>query len=142
MLSPSLENYMETILLEQEKNRVVRVKNLTDRMKVKTSSVVEALKNLAGRRYVNYEKYSHIELTPKGEKAAREIYQKHKTLRKFLCDILGVKEDLAEADACIIEHYIHQKTLDRLKQFTVFIENYKCRERSLVSEFGRFVRSA
>jgi DtxR family Mn-dependent transcriptional regulator len=51
---------------------------------------------------------------------ADELREKHRTLREFLT-ILGVPEDVADGDACAMEHNVSAETLDRLTSFVEFV---------------------
>ncbi|MBN1897775.1 MAG: metal-dependent transcriptional regulator [Spirochaetes bacterium] len=140
MLTPSLEDYIETIFMEQTKRKVVRVKDLTSTMNVKTSSVIGALKVLSEKGYVNHEHYGYIELTPSGVRKARQVYKKHKILIKFLKEILRVDEKIAREDACRIEHYIHEKTFERLVEFVSFMESFERKKTPVKNEFKRYLQ--
>ena len=83
-LTPSLENYLEAILFIETRNRVARVKDIADHLKVQMSSVTVALKNLKGKGLVSYEKNSFIVLTEKGKVIAVNTQKKHDIIRFFL----------------------------------------------------------
>ena len=70
---------------------------------------------------VVYEKYRGITLTPKGERLARSVKERHLIIAKFL-RILGVGEVTAHSDAEGIEHHVHPITIDRITSFVDFIE--------------------
>ena len=69
---------------------------------------------------VNYEKWSGVTLTEEGQTMADELQEKHDTLKEFLT-ILGVPTDVADSDACVMEHNISPETLDRLTSFVRFV---------------------
>ncbi|HDN97718.1 MAG TPA: metal-dependent transcriptional regulator, partial [bacterium] len=69
-----------------------------------------------------HEHYGYIELTSEGINKAKALYEKHLMLKKFLHQILGVDEKIAENDACKIEHYLSKETLERIIKFIDFIE--------------------
>jgi len=121
-LSKSLEDYLEAIYLISLDKNVVRVKSVVSKMDVKTASVIGALKKLEAKGYIEHERYGYIELTEEGEIRAANIYDKHSKLLYFLNKILGVREDIAEKDACNMEHYISDDTFEKLIEF---IENQK-----------------
>lgn len=123
-LSHSLEDYLEAILIISQDKKTVRVKDLVKRQGVKTSSVIGALKKLGNRGLVEHELYGYIELTSKGIKKATKIYEKHKVLYKFLTNVLGVNKNIAEKDACLIEHYISDDTFVKMITFMRFVEMY------------------
>jgi len=119
-----MEDYIKAIYLESMKHKVVRLKNVAEFLNVKTSSVNGALKILTEKGLVSHEKYGYIELTPLGKKTAKNIYERHNTLTRFIHNILGVDKNIAEEDACKMEHNIHKETVQKLNSFVDFIESY------------------
>ncbi len=108
-------------LLHKNKG-VIRVKDIAKVMHVKPPSVVDALKKLAEKGLVEYEKYDRILLTEEGRRIAEGIYSKHVLLTQFFVDILGIPPEVAEQDACQFEHYVHEVTVERIKEFAAFIQ--------------------
>ena len=121
-LTPSLEDYLETILIIGLKEKVVRVRDVSKMLDVKTSSVIGAMKTLSLADLVVHERYGYIELTQKGVEEARRVYTKHQTLYKFFHETLGVDFKTAGKDACQLEHHISKKTMDRITKFIKFVE--------------------
>ncbi len=121
-LTSNMEDYLEVILNLQQEQRVARVKDVAQRLNVKMPSVTGAMKGLAEKGLVNYERYSYLTLTVAGEKIAREIGERHKTFYSFLTDVLKLDHNTAELDACRLEHATSRKTFLRIKDFT---DNYK-----------------
>lgn len=139
-LTPSLEDYLESIFVIRQKNQTVRVKDLARRLKVKSPSVVEVLKKLKEDDLIEHEYYGYIELTQKGIDKAKVLYEKHITLKKFLHQILGVDEKVAETDGCKIEHYLSRETLERIIKFINFIETCPQGEPEWLNNFYYFVK--
>lgn len=137
MLTANMEDYLEAILIEEDTNKVVRVKGLIKSMDVKNSSVISALKILAEKDLITYEKHGNINLNEKGRRYAREIYQKHNILNKFIHEILGIEKEIAEQDACAIEHYIHKETFEKLNSFVKYIEKTEKNNPSFIKEFNK-----
>jgi DtxR family transcriptional regulator, Mn-dependent transcriptional regulator len=121
-LTPSLEDYLEAILLLERKNRVARVKEIADNLQVQMPSVTGALKNLKKKGLINYEKNSYISLTEKGLSVATAIENKHEIILSFLGKILHLPPEDAKEQACKIEHVITSETAKRLKNCTNFLE--------------------
>ena len=120
------EDYLEAIyLLEQEKG-IARVRDLSRILNVKPSTVVEHLEKLSREGLIMYEKREYIRLTDRGKAIAEKIYEYHKIIRRFLKEVLMLPEDIAEEDACYIEHGIHKETIERLKMFLEYLD--KCLE--------------
>ena len=121
-LSESLEDYLEIILqLDQEKGEV-HVKDIADRKGVRMASVTGALKRLDKEKLIDYRARKTVSLTPEGLELANRVLQRHEFIRRFLEDILGVSSEVAERDACSIEHIISLETLDRLAGFVEFLK--------------------
>ena len=121
-ISPSLEDYLESIFVIKQKKQRVRVKDIARYLKVKAPSVVEVLRKLKEKNLIVHEYYGDIELTQEGLNKAKALYEKHIVLKKFLHQILGIDEKIAEQDACKIEHYLSKETLERIIKFINFIE--------------------
>ncbi len=115
------EEYLETILVLEEKHGVARVKHIAEMLGVKPPTVVESLEKLARKGLVEYRRHRGVKLTPLGRMVAREIYRRHKLLKKFLM-MLGVPEEVAERDACYIEHGISEESLELIVKFIEFVE--------------------
>ena len=121
-LSASLEDYLETILVLSQENKVVRVRDIARNLGVSMSSVNGALKRLVEQKLVQHERYEFVDLTHKGEQLAKKVLDRHNVLTHLLHDILHVELDTAEKDACAIEHYLSQQTIDHILDFFFFIE--------------------
>ena len=122
-LSATMEDYLKAILTLEMLNKYVRVRDIAQKMNVRVPTVTSMMNTLAARNLVSHEKYEHVELTGEGKRIAREILERHMTLRKFLVEMLRVDEKTAEADACEMEHAVSTHTLARLISFMEIIKN-------------------
>lgn len=113
-LGQSAEDYLEAILALEAAGRTVRVRDLALRLGVSRPSVVSALAVLSGKGMVVHERYGGVELTAAGRRAADEVSRRHRLVSRFLREVLGVSERVADADACRIEHALSAETVDRL----------------------------
>lgn len=120
-LTPSLEDYLESILHLERKNRVARVKEIAEELQVQMPSVTGALKTLRKKELINYEKNSYISLTERGLSLATAIENKHEIILLFLKNILHLPADEAADQACKIEHVITSETAQRLKNCTEYL---------------------
>ena len=121
----SYEDYLEAIYKLSFEGKKVSVTNLAKILNVKPSSVVEQLRKLSDKKLIIYKKGEEIRLTRKGSRLARQIFERHSILKKFLSEILMLPEEIAEKDACSMEHYLHKDTIERLKKLTVFVLDKK-----------------
>ena len=122
-LTPAMEDYLEAIFNLSKEKRVVRVKDIAKRLGVKMPTVTNMLKTLSARGVVNYEKYEYLELTDKGAAIGADIVRRHRILRSFLINILSIDHEIANQEACKIEHGISPATLDRFVDFMEFVQN-------------------
>ena len=108
------EDYLETMLMMQEKHGYIRSVDVADHLSVTKPSVSYATKKLRENGYITMDKDGLITLTETGLEIAERMYERHKLLSKFLIK-LGVNEDVARRDACEIEHDLSQESFDAIK---------------------------
>ncbi|WP_293728900.1 metal-dependent transcriptional regulator [uncultured Phascolarctobacterium sp.] len=114
-LLESGENYLEMILMLTQKNGSVRSIDIADAMGFTKASVSRAMSILKRNNYIIMEPDGAIRLTKEGQKKAAAVYDRHVTLTRFINKKLGVDEDIAEKDACRIEHIISPETFAGIK---------------------------
>jgi len=121
-VSPSLEDYLETILIISEQNEKVRITDVAEALDVAKSSVHQAISRLKEADLVRQEKYGPVDLTDVGKQKAKKIREKHEILVSFFVEVLGVDHNTAHRDACLIEHSISVVTVEKLIKF---LKNFK-----------------
>jgi len=121
-LSETLEDYLEIILALALENPAVRVRDIARAKGVRMPSVTAALRRLSERGLVSYQAREYVGLTAEGEGIARRLTGRHRFLTRFLHELLGVPEDVAERDACGLEHHLSAQSLDRLAAFVEYID--------------------
>jgi DtxR family Mn-dependent transcriptional regulator len=126
VLSKNSEDYLEAIYLLKKRNGEARVKDIAKDLNIKLPSVTEFIKKLSKQNLLTYERYGKVKLTASGEKIAKNVYKKHETLFYFLTEILHVDSKIALRDACLMEHGLSKKTLNKLSKF---IKKYKNKRR-------------
>lgn len=114
-LLESGENYLETILVLTKKNGSVRSIDIADAMQFTKASVSRAMSILKRDNYIIMQPDGSIILTKEGQKKAAEVYDRHATLTHFINEVLGVDVEIAEKDACRIEHIISPETFAGIK---------------------------
>ena len=111
----SKEDYLEAILVLKNMSHIVRSIDIANFLNYSRPSVSIAMKQLKEEGLINIDGNHHITLTDAGFEIADKIYDRHVTITKFLSSI-GVNPEIAEKDACKIEHIISQETFDRIKE--------------------------
>jgi len=120
-IHPNLENYLRAIWQIQGKGQVVRVKDMARTLGLKNGTVVSGLKTLAQKGLVVHEHYGHVDLTSQGKLAALQLTHRHEVLYDFLAGLLHIPPEVAEPDACAMEHYISPEGLHRLIHFIEYL---------------------
>ncbi|MDR2537117.1 MAG: metal-dependent transcriptional regulator [Treponema sp.] len=115
-MTQSLEDYLEMVSFLADDGEV-RVTDIAARLHVSKPSVLTALKLLEDQGLIEHERYRTVSLTQRGVIRAEEIRDRHSFLTQFLRDVVGVKADIAEKDACKMEHLLSEETLLKMKTF-------------------------
>ena len=107
----SREDYLETILLLSGEKGYVRSIDVADRLGVTKPSVSRAIGLLKDAQLLEMDpRDGALTLTAAGRALAEQVYDRHQTLTRLLVS-LGVSEDVAERDACRIEHVISEESM-------------------------------
>ncbi len=114
-LLESGEMYLETILILSQKKANLHAIDVGEYMGYSKPSVSRAVSRLKSGGYITVDEESHIHLTERGLEIARAIYERHTVLSDLLKS-LGVDSDVAERDACRIEHAISAESFDAIKR--------------------------
>jgi Mn-dependent DtxR family transcriptional regulator len=109
------EDYLEQILKLLEKKGHARSIDIAAGLNVSKPSVSVAMKKLRENGYITMGTDNNISLTDKGYAIARRIYDRHRTLTRFLVQ-LGVPPEIAEEDACLMEHDISEETYQAFRK--------------------------
>ena len=120
-LQESGEMYLETILRLTDKNENVRSIDISEEMGFSKPSVSRAIGLLRSGGYIDVSREGYISLTEVGREVATKVYERHKLITELLM-LLGVSEEVADLDACKIEHCISDASFDAIK---VYIEKRK-----------------
>jgi DtxR family Mn-dependent transcriptional regulator len=121
MRNKTIEDYVEIIHILERKKEKVHTNDIASSLGISPASVTEVFQKLHEEGYIHYEKYSGVTLTEKGKKIAINTKRRHDTLKNFLM-IIGVEENIANEDACKIEHNVNQVTMDKLRAFVKFAQ--------------------
>ena len=114
-LRRSGEDYLETILVLQMKYGSVRSLDVADTLNVTRPSVSNAIRRLQDGGYLVMNKDKTLVLTDAGHEVASRVYERYCVLKDGLVS-LGVDPEVAERDACGIEHLISDETFEIIKR--------------------------
>ena len=113
-LHASGEDYLEAILVLQKQKGMVRSVDVARHMGVSKPSVCHAVATLKNGGFLTMDDGFFLHLTNIGREVAEQIYEKHRFFTERLI-AAGVDSEIAEADACRIEHVISEESFRRLK---------------------------
>ena len=113
-LHASGEDYLEAILVLQKQKGMVRSVDMARHMGVSKPSVCHAVATLKDGGFLTMDDGFFLHLTNIGREVAEQIYEKHRFFTERLI-AAGVDSEIAEADACRIEHVISEESFRRLK---------------------------
>ena len=116
-MQESGEMYLETILILSRESAHVRSIDICEHMGFSKPSVSRAVGLLKSGGYIAVDNEGYITLTELGRDVAEKVYGRHNILTTFL-RALGVSEEVAESDACKIEHTLSDETIEAIKKFT------------------------
>ena len=114
-LHESGEDYLEAILVLQEKKGIVHSIDVAQHLGYTKPSVSRAMSILRASGHIVMEKDGQLKLTEEGMQVASRIYERHRLLTDWLMH-LGVSPQAAAEDACRIEHDISEETFQCLKR--------------------------
>jgi DtxR family Mn-dependent transcriptional regulator len=139
-VSSTAEDYLRTIYELISQKGFVRIKDIARELEITSSTVVEMMKKLDKKGFVNYEKYGGITLTDRGYEIAVTVEKRHETFKKLL-EILLVPKDTALKDAHILEHQLNSKTILQFSRFLEFMTMYPNRSmfiKKWLDEFKKY----
>ena len=114
-LTSSMEDYLEAVLVLQKQKGYARCVDVSEFLGVTKPSVSRAVKELSKKKCLLKKDDGTLSLTEQGQSIAKQIYEKHRFFTKQLIKA-GVPCDIAEADACRLEHVISETSFARLKE--------------------------
>lgn len=91
----------------------IRSVEIAQRLDVSKASVNKAIASLKSQGMVEQAHYGKVRLTEEGRFIGAAVWRRHRMLRAFLTDELGVEFDRADEEACKMEHALSEDTMDR-----------------------------
>lgn len=117
-LKKSGEDYLEAVLMPQQKQGMVRSVDLARHMGYSKPSISHAVGLLRDGGFLTVDRDGFLHLTVVGREVAEKIYERHLFFTEQLI-AAGVDQETAEQDACRMEHAISEKSFRKLKEKVV-----------------------
>lgn len=115
-LTVANEDYLECIVrIEREEKQTegVRSVDIATRLDVSKASVNKAIAALKAQGLVAQSHYGKVMLTDRGREIGSAVWYRHRLLRTFLVQELGVDFECADQEACMMEHALSEDTMNR-----------------------------
>jgi Mn-dependent DtxR family transcriptional regulator len=111
------EDYLESIyriMVDQDAfEKGIRSVDVAEQLEVSKASVNKAITTLKEHGMVEQSRYGRVMLTEQGREYAKDVWHRHRTLRVFLIKELGVDDETADEEACLMEHDLSEDTMRR-----------------------------
>jgi DtxR family Mn-dependent transcriptional regulator len=121
VIHESAEDYLESILVLQERLGQVRSIDIVNELGYSKPSVSIAMKKLRENGYISMAGDGRITLNESGLEIASKVYDRHKVISRLFVQ-LGVSPQVAAEDACKVEHDLSSETFARIREF---VESYQ-----------------
>jgi Mn-dependent DtxR family transcriptional regulator len=121
MPTPSMEDYLERIYSLIEEKGYARVSDIAEALEVHPSSVTKMVQKLDKDKYLIYEKYRGLVLTPKGKKIGKRLVDRHSLLEEFM-RIIGVEESHIYEDVEGIEHHLSWESITCIEYLVQYFQ--------------------
>ncbi len=115
-LTMANEDYLECLVrIEQEEDAEdgVRSVDVAKRLNVSKASVNKAVAALKAQGLVDQSHYGKVMLTDQGREVGNAVWYRHRLIRTFLVQELGVAFERADSEACMMEHALSEDTMSR-----------------------------
>ena len=119
----SMEDYLEAILMIREEKGICRSVDIANHLSFSKPSVSVAVRNLEQDGSITRGRDGSILLTARGEAIARDILERHRFLTAFFVAI-GVDPEVAEADACGMEHSISDESFEHFRRWYSALDSH------------------
>ena len=116
VIHESAEDYLESILILQERLGQVRSIDIVNELGYSKPSVSIAMKKLRENGYISMAGDGRITLNESGLEIASRVYDRHKIVSQLFVQ-LGVPPKIAAEDACKVEHDLSCETFERIREF-------------------------
>ena len=120
------------------RNGYARVSDVARRLDITRGSASITLKALRERGLVKEDENKFLQLSDKGKSLVQKIQSKRLILIKFLKDVLKVDPEIAEVDACKVEHLISHETGEKLLTFVQFLFSPEARTHEILQAFDSY----
>lgn len=134
------EDLLEAIHEISQEKGYAQSRDIAAALNITPATVTDGFKRLQNAGFVNYEPYGGVTLTDEGRNIAERTRQSHVVLQTLL-EMAGVDPEVADHDACIMEHGLSPESYEKLLLVVTFIEEC-CTDPDIKKRFDKTVRNS
>lgn len=117
-MSMSHEDYLEAIVMLGGTTKAsVRSVDIATKLGVSKASVNKAMTVLKEKGFAEQPYYGDVTLTEEGYEYGTSVLDRHRMLSMFLTKALGIPEERAEKEACLMEHAISDDSFEKWSSY-------------------------
>ena len=117
-MSMSHEDYLEAIvMLGGTTEASVRSVDIASKLGVTKATVNKAMTVLKEKGLAEQPYYGDVTLTEEGYEYGTSVLDRHRMLSMFLTKALGIPEERAEKEACLMEHAISDDSFEKWSSY-------------------------
>lgn len=110
----SQEDFLEALLMLEEDGQPLETTRVAKLLNISKPAVHQMGHELIDRGWITRRDYGDMKLTEEGRGIAESVLERHHVLKQFLLN-LGVGEEVAEHDCCLMEHILSPETFEAIK---------------------------
>ena len=137
-ITHSVAHYLIAVDAVTAKKGYCRAADIARVLGVSRNAVSLKLQSLRGTDLLEIDEYKSIRLTKSGARKAALIISTRRTVKHLLVDLLGVDEDVAGQDACLVEHLLSKQTCVQLVNMFHFINQGSPSSKKFLADFNKF----
>ena len=118
MLSPAMEDYLETVYRQSGEDGSIRITALAEQLKVKVSSSSKTAWRLGKLGMLKFGKSGTVMLTQRGREIGQFLLARHGAIEEFLRFLSGGQDVRTQTE--LIEHGIDAGTAENLRKLCQF----------------------
>jgi len=116
--------------------RGIDVANYLD---ISRSSVSVTIHKLLAKGYLTEDDNKFYQLSNEGKELANNVLSIRRIVKIFFVDVLDLPEEIAEEDACKIEHLLNHETGERLFKFVSYFQSQEPNAVEFRESFKKYV---
>lgn len=111
----SREDFLEALLMLEESGQPLETTRVAKLLGISKPAVHQMGHELIKQGWITRRDYGDMKLTEEGRAIAKRVLERHHVLKEFLLG-LGISEETAEHDCCLMEHIISDETFEAIKK--------------------------